>query len=167
MKLEYYLLNDKTLKIQEDVLNTFYKFRQKSILFESGGILLGKATKDALIIEKATTPGKGDKQGVFFFHRQKRRAQTLINKAFSESKGTLIYMGEWHTHRQHIPHPSLKDKKEIIRAFKRSELNLDIIVLIVVGNADRFGNLWVGYFDGNEFICCEPVRGMPLKSNNS
>lgn len=157
MQLEYHLSNNRILRIQKEVLNTFYYFRQKSFLHESGGTLLGKVAEDVLTIEKATTPGKGDKQGIFFFHRQKRRAQLLVNEAFSESKGTLIYIGEWHTHRQRIPQPSYLDKKEIIRAYKKSELILDIIVLIVVGNSDKIGNIWLGFFDGNEFKVCEPV----------
>lgn len=157
MNLEYLLSNNRTLRIHKDVVNTFYNFRQKSFLHESGGILLGNVKENILKIEKATTPGKGDKQGPFFFHRQKKRAQQLINESFSKSKGTLVYIGEWHTHRQQNPHPSYIDKKEIIRAYKKSKLNIDIIILVVVGNSDRLGNIWVGFFDGNEFNVCEPL----------
>ena len=154
--LEYILPNRKLLRISSEVLNTFYKHRQASSrVYESGGILVGKVFDEYILIEKATTPGKDDKQGLFFFHRHKGRAQSLVNSSFAESQGKQIFIGEWHTHREETPHPSFIDNWEIKRAFKKSRLNLEFIILIIVGNDNTPGNIWVGYHDEkNMRNCC-------------
>ncbi|NQT56991.1 MAG: Mov34/MPN/PAD-1 family protein [Desulfobacteraceae bacterium] len=147
--------NRKLLRISSEVLNAFYKHRQTSSrVYESGGILVGRVLDEYILIEKATTPGRDDKQGSFFFHRHKSRAQSLVNSAFAESQGKQIYIGEWHTHREETPHPSFIDKWEIKRAFKKSRLNLKFIILIIVGNDNTPGNIWVGYHDGQNMRNC-------------
>lgn len=165
--LEYSIPNGTFLRINNEVLETFYEHRQTAIsLPESGGILLGKAFDEYTLIEKATTPGKEDKRGLFFFHRQKKRAQLLVNKSFTESQGKQIYIGEWHTHREKTPHPSLIDKLEIKRAFKKSRLNLDFIICIIVGNDDILKNIWVGCYDGKSMKNCRliTVLKIPFRS---
>jgi len=150
MVLEYILPNEKLLLIHEEVLITFYNQRQtKFSFFESGGILLGRVFEDYIFIDKATIPGEGDKRGPLFFHRSKARAQLITNRAFLRSKGKQIYIGEWHTHREKEPHPSFIDKFEIRRAFHKSKLNLNFLILIIVGNDDALGNIWTGYVDEN------------------
>ena len=52
---------------------------------------------------------------------------------FRESQGTQIYLGEWHTHREVEPSPSWKDRHEIRRAFRKSTLNLEFLILVIVG----------------------------------
>ena len=139
-------------------METLYKHRQTSFrVYESGGILVGKVFEEYILIEKATTPGKQDKQGLFFFHRHKDRAQSLVNNVFSETKGKQIYIGEWHTHREKAPHPSLIDKLEIKRAFKKSKLNLEFIICIIVGNDNTPGNIWVGFHDGKSMRNCRRI----------
>ena len=146
---EYILPNGIMLQISKDVLRIFYEHRQVSIhSYESGGILMGRVFDERVLIEKATTPGKRDKRGLFFFHRHKGRAQTAVNKAFKNTKGQQIYIGEWHTHREKDPSPSLIDKFEIKRAFKKSTLNLEFMICIIVGNDNIWGNIWVGCYDG-------------------
>ena len=152
--IRYMLPNEKTLIISKGVLDTFHSYRQISPKIpESGGILLGKVFKDYIQLDKATILGNGDKQGWFFFHRNKKRAQTSICEAFLKSKGTRIYLGEWHTHKEEKPYPSLKDKFEIRRAFRKSKLNLEFIIFIIVGS-DTLNNLWIGYYDGVDMNHC-------------
>lgn len=154
---EYKLPNNKILKINRKVIDIFYKHRQARSISESGGVLLGKLFGELLVIEQASVPGKGDKRGLFFFHRNKKRAQTIVDMAYQESNGGLIYIGEWHTHNENNPKPSWVDRLEIKRAFKKSKLNLDFIICIIVGNDIMLGNLWVGYYDGYKIIPCQSI----------
>ncbi len=155
MSLNYSLPRNGVLVICDEVLKTFHRFRQSSVLSsESGGILVGKFYENKTLIDKVTTPGAGDKRGVFFFHRHRGRAQAYVDEAFESSDGRHIYIGEWHTHRQRKPGPSSKDILEIERAFKRSRLNLRFMLVVIVGNLDTLGNIWVGYYDGIMFDEC-------------
>ncbi|MCK8604377.1 Mov34/MPN/PAD-1 family protein [Desulfoferrobacter suflitae] len=137
------------LRLSDQVLKTFHRFRQDThSKFESGGILLGRIFENVVSIDQVTTPDSTlDKRGFLFFHRHKGRAQGIINQAFIQSDGEQIYMGEWHTHPQKNPQPSWKDKLEIKRAFRKSRLNLDYLICIIVGNQDEVANIWVGYCD--------------------
>ena len=158
---EYILPNGIILRISKDVLNAFYEYRQASFQrYESGGILLGKVFDKYILIEKVTTPGKKDKRGRFFFHRHKGRAQSIVNKVFKETDGQQIYIGEWHTHREKNPSPSFIDKFEIKRAFKKSTLNLEFIICIIVGNDNTVGNIWVGYYNGKIMKVCDKNRSL-------
>lgn len=152
------LPNSQILLINQGVLQIFVDNRQISANdFESGGILLGSVFDDHIVINNATTPSDGDIRGLFFFHRQRKRAQKIIHNAFSESSGKQIYIGEWHTHSQKIPTPSFKDRCEIKRAFKKSKTNLSFIILIIVGYDNRMGNIWLGFQDTYGLKKCSPL----------
>ncbi len=91
----YLLPNGQLLHIADRVLETFHKHRQRRFrISESGGILLGRIYESKIEIEAVTTPGREDRQGPFFFHRNRSRAQKLLDKAFDESNGEQTYLGE-------------------------------------------------------------------------
>lgn len=155
MPLRYQLPNGKMLHISDDVLDVFHKHRYtRYSSFESGGILLGKVYSDSIMVEKVTTPGKGDKWGALFFHRDRSRAQKIVDQAFAESGGEQTYLGEWHSHSEKKPSPSFKDRYEIERAFRMSRLNVEFMICIIVGNENRLGNIWVGFFNTNGMNEC-------------
>jgi len=158
MTIDYKLPNGKLLRISDCVLDIFVMHQQISFnVPESGGILLGRVFEKYIMIESASLPGEGDKRGILFFHRDKRKAQSIINKNYEESNGEIIYIGEWHTHCEKEPHPSFIDKWEIKRAFKKSKLNLKYLICIIVSSDKLLGNLWVGYYDGNKITQCQRV----------
>lgn len=158
MPLSYNLPNGKVLHLTQDILTVFRMHRQTRFsIFEAGGILLGRFYSDSMIVEKATTPGEGDRQGPLFFHRNRSRAQRIVDKIFEESGGEQTYLGEWHTHNEGNPHPSWKDRIEIERAFRKSRLNVDFMICIIVGNQDTLGNLWLGFYDRNGMRECSPI----------
>ena len=157
MSLIYQLPNKKLLHLTDDVIRQFFKHRQIRFLSkESGGILLGRVYENKITVETATTPGKGDKRGPFFFHRNRARAQRLLENAFNESNGEQTYLGEWHSHKEKNPSPSRKDIIEIEAAFRMSRLHTNFILCIIVGNQDKLGNLWIGFFNGSGMQECHP-----------
>lgn len=157
--MAFLLPGNRVIRISTDVLETFRRHRQVSFQdSESGGIILGSVFNDHVLINQATTPGNGDRRGPCIFHRHKERAQKIVNERFSKSQGKQIYIGEWHTHRQVHPNPSFKDKFEIKRAYRKSKLNLDFVVLIVVGNQNLLGNIWIGYQNEQGLSRCETIR---------
>lgn len=78
---------------------------------EAGGVLLGRhllQTPD-IIVDLVTVPLPGDSQSRFRFWRAKELHQKAINQAWNESRGTCTYLGEWHTHPESTPVPSIID----------------------------------------------------------
>ena len=131
----------KKLAISVKVIRALSKYSPKENQPEAGGILLGHVYRDRDEIEEISIPSKFDKRGLFFFNRKKDTAQLKINKAWHVSKGTLIYLGEWHTHSEGNPTPSPTDKDMIKRACEETKMGLDYLYLLIVGMNNNF---WVG-----------------------
>jgi integrative and conjugative element protein (TIGR02256 family) len=73
--------------------------------------------------------------------RSKKGTQPQINKAWKKSRGTEIYLGEWHTHFEVNPTPSLTDKNMVKNSLRKTIMEIDFLFLIIVG-LNR--TIWVG-----------------------
>lgn len=127
--------NNIKFKISYASLNTLSKFIQDDDQKnESGGILIGYTLgNNVYSITNVSLPCSEDKASRFRFLRSKKKAQRIINQFFKESKGKKIYLGEWHTHPENYPTPSMIDKCSIKKQFKKNELNSDRIFMLIIG----------------------------------
>lgn len=130
-----------SLRISPKVLKIFDKYEQKEENFEAGGILLGYVYKNYDEIVKVTVPTRSDSRGFFSFVRSKIAAQLRINKSWKKSRGSLIYLGEWHTHCEINPRPSAIDRNMIRKVFEETKMEINFLYLIIVG---LNGTYWVG-----------------------
>lgn len=106
-----YKYGDKHVVFTHEVVSTFEKYKQyRDMQHESGGILLGKVYDDLVIIDRISEPSAEDESGRFYFIRNVKKAQKIIEVSWKESKGERIYLGEWHTHPEDTPTPSRDDK---------------------------------------------------------
>lgn len=129
------------LIVTDNVLRVFKKYEQKKRANEAGGILLGYVYRDRTEIMKVTTPSKLDSFGNNFFIRSRITGQAEINNAWDKSNGILIYLGEWHTHSQLNPKPSIVDMKMILKSLMETKMEIDLLYLIIVGQNNTH---WVG-----------------------
>jgi integrative and conjugative element protein (TIGR02256 family) len=141
-----FVCNARNVRISPNVLNVFKKYEQYPGRRESGGILLGYAYDDYDEIVKVTTPSRMDFRSLFFFNRSKRPAQFHINKSWLKSSGTLIFLGEWHTHCEVNPKPSQIDRNMIKKVFTETIMDISYLYLIIVGLNDTY---WVGLQNSN------------------
>ena len=143
-----------TLNISLTAIEKFRKYEQKEGYNESGGILLGYVTKNCDYIQKITVPNKYDLKGLTFFIRSKEPAQKKINKYWKASKGSLIYLGEWHTHHENSPNPSHNDINMIKKASKDTDMEIDFLYLIIVGVNNTY---WVGRCTAKGVKCLQEM----------
>lgn len=141
-----YLGEEKTVILDEGVINVFKSFRQTGRKSEMGGILLGKIVENKIYVLKASIPTPFDKSRRFNFVRHKKSAQLFINYEFLNSKGTIIYIGEWHTHPESHPTPSGPDLQMIKKQFKENIINEDFLLMIIIGLKSNF----VAQYDGTK-----------------
>jgi len=132
-----------TLNISISVIDIFKKYEQREGYNESGGILLGCVTENYDCIQKVTVPSKYDLKGLTFFIRSKKFAQKKINESWKISRGSLIYLGEWHTHCEKNPKPSHIDMDMIKQALNNTEMEIDFLYLIIVGIDNTY---WIGRY---------------------
>ena len=111
--------NNLEILIEENVIDLFQIFRQTGNKNERGGIILGEVSKSSIIIKKASIPTQFDKSNRFKFIRNKKSAQIFTDYEFYNSGGTVIYIGEWHTHPENHPSPSSIDINMIKTQFKK------------------------------------------------
>lgn len=65
---------------------------------EMGGILLGAYRGRDLDVTGLTKPAPGDVRHLLSFDRSDPAHQAAAHRAWSSSRGTHTYVGEWHTH---------------------------------------------------------------------
>lgn len=122
--------------IAPEVKDQLTLFRQNKISDpEAGGMLLGRlidGSPDA-IIDEITRPQKRDRWGRLFFWRDKKHAQTLVNRAWATSAHSRIYLGEWHTHPEDNPTPSQQDITNWHSVSTKAVYEQDFLFFIIVG----------------------------------
>lgn len=145
--------------ITDNVIETLVKFIQNNLKDkEAGGILTGKIFSDRIEITSCSTPSNLDTQKRFNFVRSYKSAQKFIDKVFQHSKGKEIYLGEWHTHPEHIPTPSNTDLQSFKQTITKNKLNSSIHFMIIVGIKQIYIGTYVkgkllteDYFNSNTF----------------
>lgn len=102
---------------------------------ESGGMLLGRMITDSdhVVVDTATLPSLGDKQGRYFYQRARDSAQHIINTNWKKSHQTVNYLGEWHTHPEPIPHPSDTDVNNWKRITRKARYEQEHLFFVIVG----------------------------------
>lgn len=136
----------KRLKVPSRILQELAAYEQFPDRKEKGGILLGFTYKDYDEILELSQPSKADKIGLFSFVRRKTPAQKKINKAWNESGGYLIYLGEWHTHPRNAPTPSNQDLSMIENSLKTTKMEIPYLYLVIAGTNNT---IWIGRQEKN------------------
>ena len=98
------------LVIEDKVIDTFSRFAQYHPTdTEAGGILLGRRRGAHFEILDATVPTKFDTRTRTFFKRSEKIHSDIAKRMWSQSKGQISYIGEWHSHPEVVPSPSSVD----------------------------------------------------------
>jgi len=125
--------------ISSPVIETLTSYIQSGDREEAGGMLLGYRRGDHLEVTHATEPTKYDIRKIFSFKRNSNTHTEIANKAWSDSKGHICYIGEWHTHPEDNPTPSGVD----IREWKKLSMNMEgnnSLFMLIVGRK----SIWTG-----------------------
>ncbi|MCO1575618.1 Mov34/MPN/PAD-1 family protein [Crossiella sp. SN42] len=99
---------------------------------ETGGILLGTAEPDAVIVRHAGRPGPDAIRQPDFFQRDLHHAQSFADRAYTLDRS--IWIGEWHTHLHTSPRPSSRDLATYQALLGDPELAFDYFVAIILAD---------------------------------
>ncbi len=120
---------------------------------EAGGLLLGEVRGGHLNLVDATFPAAGDLRSRYSFERLPQGHAEVAQKMWSDSRGTVRYLGEWHSHPQDLPIPSGIDQSEWKRlASKRKDKRP--VLAVIVGRAGLHVELVSSNGDGRVLHPC-------------
>lgn len=129
------------LHLSDSTLDTFLEHAQTlDSDCEAGGVLLGSVHRCHMLIERATHPTGLDKRFRNLFVRLPFGHQTISLARWISSKGTIRYLGEWHTHPEDHPLPSGLDRSEWNRLSGR-RLDKRPMLAVIVGRASLYVEL--------------------------
>ena len=130
-------------KLRRSVAVQMYFYLQnKPGIEESGGVLLGRYILDCsdTVVDRITTPMAGDRRTRIRFFRSARSHQQIIDAAWVSSNGTCNYVGEWHTHPEPDPSPSLVDIMDWRRRFLFDRIDSEVLYFVILGTHQL--NVW-------------------------
>lgn len=156
-----YSFRDLRIYFTGDCLEHLASRRQTSCFSrEMGGQLFGRVDGSNYRIELATVTRGRSRRARFGFWPDRVAERADIVKLFEEG---LHYVGDWHTHPEHIPHPSATDTAEMLDIFRRSKHELAAMLLVIVGKSVFPEGLFVGAVngDGVQGLCPEEEVGRP------
>lgn len=115
-----------------DVLKVFKHYRQRFFWQpEGGGILLGRRRGKHLEVMLATEPSHKDSRSAFSFVREADGHADLAEQAWRQGDKQIDYLGEWHTHPQRVPTPSIVDRREWRKLILQRPDSTPILVVVV------------------------------------
>lgn len=123
--------------ISIEVANKLISYRQISDSSpESAGVLIGERRGVHIIIKTLSEPSPWDIRSRFMVDRVSKHHQKAVDDAFKRSNGEWHYLGEWHTHPEDVPKPSMTD----YNSWHKNLTSSDPLILIIAGRTD----FWVG-----------------------
>ena len=99
---------------------------------EAGGQLFGSINAEQIVVAEASGPYAGDDRSRYRYQSNPVAAQRAIDE---HHKRGLLYLGEWHTHAEDTPMVSRSDDDAMRRLISCSQLNSDVLLLMIVGRA--------------------------------
>lgn len=139
------LPDKRKFKLSDDVLRMMFSYAQdhkKSP--ESGGILIGRILNfdSHIIVDYASEPMKSDFQTRCRFIRKSAGHQEFFNHHWEKNGGRCFYLGEWHTHPEANPTPSIIDRRGWLKLLKEPVQGQKELFFIIVGTRELV--VWFG-----------------------
>lgn len=120
------------LIIPNEVINQIKSYSKKHFPKEYGGVLIGNYSKDkkSANIYHIIHP-KTFKNSTSFFEANIVTINQEIRRYYEESKGELIYLGEWHSHPNMPAIPSSTDLNAMYKIVKDKGVKIASPILII------------------------------------
>ena len=136
------------------ILERFDRYRQRRWWQrEAGGQLFARLDLPEIHIEDATGPRRSDWRSRYGYQPNRSAEQREIEVRHAQNRH---FIGDWHTHPEFHPCPSLRDVESMQELVSRSNHALNGFVLAIVGAAPFPDGLSVFLFDEARTVQLRP-----------
>ena len=134
------------LAFADNVLARFRRYQQMRWWHrEAGGQLFARVRDGWIEVAEATGPRRTDRRSRTSYEPDPRAEQREIDERFPLG---LHFVGDWHTHPEDRPSPSLIDTRSTAEGVRRSFHSLHAFVMVIVGRGVFPEALHVSVHDG-------------------
>lgn len=131
------------VKIAEDLKCTMLGLARRHAPNETGGILVGRRTDDAVTVLAVSDAGTNAVSEPTRFERDGAHSQAFLEQTVAELGPGVDYVGEWHSHPDGDPSPSPRDTQSFIEiAADPNYLTTAPVLVIVAPDASGQGARW-------------------------
>lgn len=126
---------------------------------ETGGILMGYTVDEDTVVTEVVGPGPRSSSGRRHFKPDANWQAAEVARIYADSGRTMTYLGDWHSHPNSLPFPSMLDlwtARQI--ASSPDARNPNPLILIVGGGIH---SRWLGKcyrYDEGELKECELIQ---------
>jgi integrative and conjugative element protein (TIGR02256 family) len=148
MSLRWYLGQDAgTVTVGDDALAAMLQFQQiRPKDKEAEGQLFAKFSGPDVQIVEATMPSLLDLRGRFSFRPNRLLQRRQIRERYARG---LHFVGDWHTHPEVHPAPSLEDIVGMQDCFRRSTHDLGAFFMLILGTAQPPKGCYIGLLNSD------------------
>lgn len=127
---------------ENTVFEEMLKWRQVELFKqpEACGILFGEIRGSHLWVTGASTPFETDNRTPVSYKRNVAGHQDLLEEKHRASNGRIHYLGEWHTHPERKPAPSLTDYMEWAKTANCKDFYKRKLIFLILG----IDSTWLG-----------------------
>lgn len=122
-----------TIEIEDELIHNLYEYGLSHYPSEFGGLLMGYYSEDSktVLIKDTVLPKKYTSSKYFFERGITGLKRTL--KALFKRTPSLIYIGEWHTHPDNPPVPSVTDLIALREIVQHDKVSITNPILLIIG----------------------------------
>lgn len=130
---------DHTVWLRDSVNDELERESERYRPRESGGLLLGYRVEEETVVIGVIAAGPRAQRAAFSFRPDGPWQRHSLETAFDGSRGTVTYVGDWHSHPTGSGVPSCRDTKtaRLIAEHRDAQLPEPIIIINV-----RNGSTW-------------------------
>jgi len=122
---------------------------------EAAGVFIGEIylEEHTIIIKKAITTYEKNNASRYHVNLDIKKLQNMIDTEWIENGRTFLYLGEWHTHPELFPSPSLTDYLTFSGNYYRSTFEQNLILYAIIGTKQDIcdSGIWIRTYNGFRF----------------
>lgn len=107
---------------------------------ETGGVMLGYVTDETIYVEKVSNGGSKAIHDYLYFKADNNYIEMFIDMEIANFGGKLRYLGEWHTHPERNPNPSVLDLDSLEEI---AESTGDFCLFVILGSIEYKRSLFL------------------------